>query len=91
MEIKGKFAEEMEKESKRILESKKIMNDLLNREIKRNLDVIKYFLGSLKNESLNDVTIGEIKATKKIIDELLESKWLNHAKDRIWRTKGNDT
>ena len=87
MEIKGKFAEEMEK----MAESKKVMNDLLNREIKRNLENIKYFLGSLKNESLNDVTIGEIKETKKIIDELLESKWLNHAKDRIWRTKRNDT
>ena len=70
MEIKGKFAEEMEK----MAESKKVMNDLLNREIKRNLENIKYFLGSLKNESLNDVTIGEIKETKKIIDELLESK-----------------
>lgn len=74
MEIKGKFEKELEEYSNKMTETKKIGNDLLNHEIKRSLEVIKFFLGSLKNETLNNDSIKELEDLKKVIDKVLEDK-----------------
>lgn len=74
MEIKGKFEKELEEYSKKMTETKKFSDDLLNHEIKRSLEVIKFFLGSLKNETLNNDSIKELEDLKKVIDKVLEDK-----------------
>lgn len=74
MEIKGKIEKELEEYSNRITESKEIMNDLLNYELKRGVQAFKLFIKGIENEKIDSSTLKELEELKKVIEEVTEKE-----------------